>query len=99
MVFWTSGGRTDHQAVAPIIKHTLDRWWGFALPKAAGGSHRGKVGELSPIRPSLCPGSDVQVNYNVREQSTSRPSSRYKYLLWTDLQTKNRLPSLASRHC
>jgi hypothetical protein len=45
------------------------------------------------MRLSLCPRSDDQVNYNVREQSTSRPSSRYKYLLGTNSQTKNWYPS------
>lgn len=72
---------------------------GHRLPKAASRSHRGMVDEPSPIRVSLCPCSDDQVSYNVREQSISRPGSRYKYLLWTDLQTKNRLSTLASRHC
>ena len=72
---------------------------GRRLPKAAARSHRGMVKKPSPMRMSLCPCSDDQVSYNVREQTYSRPVSRYKYHLWTDLQTKNRLPSLASRHC
>jgi hypothetical protein len=73
--------------------YTLDCWWSFALPKAAGTSYRGKVGKPSPIRLSLCPCSDNRVNYNVREQSTLRPSSRYKYLLGTNSKTKNCLLS------
>jgi hypothetical protein len=73
--------------------YTLDCWWSFALPKAAGTSYRGKVGKPSPIRLSLCPCSDNRVNYNVREQSTLGPSSRYKYLLGTNCKDKE-LPSI-----
>jgi len=59
-------------------RYTIDCWWGLDRPKAARSSYRGMVAKPSPIRLSLCPGSDEQVNYNVREQSNSRPSSRYK---------------------
>jgi hypothetical protein len=84
--------RRDILDSCKVNGYTLDRWWGFAHPKAAGSSHCGKVAshqKPSQIRLSLCPRSDDQVNYNVREQSASRPSSRYKYLLGTNSQTKN----------